>query len=50
MLPKGLEQIVEETGLPMPEVMECLLHLQLIGMVREASKNRYVRTRLEPGP
>ena len=45
LFPKGVNQLTEETGLSSKEVIETLITLQIRGLVREISKNYYVRTR-----
>ena len=44
-IPKGIEQLTEETGLHPSEVLETLITLELEGCIKEISKNYYVRAR-----
>ncbi|MGN1165928.1 MAG: DNA-processing protein DprA [Lachnospiraceae bacterium] len=41
--PKGINQLAEETGFPAREVLQQLITLQMQGIVKEISKNYYVR-------
>lgn len=41
--PKGVDCLSEETGLAVREVLEILITLKLQGMVKEISKNYYIR-------
>lgn len=41
--PKGLEQLAEETHLPAREVLKELFSLQMKGIVKEISKNYYIK-------
>ncbi len=43
--PKGISQLIEETGLCAPVVMQRLISLELKGCIREVSKNHYIRVR-----
>lgn len=43
LLPKHLEQIVEEASLSMPQVMEILLTLELNGLAGRVGVNEYVK-------
>lgn len=43
--PKGISQLIEETGLHAAAVMERLISLELKGCIREVSKNHYIRVR-----
>ncbi len=42
LLPKHLEQVAKEANLPLPQVMEILLTLELNGMVGRVGANEYV--------
>ena len=43
LYPKDLDTISKETGLDVTVVSQLLLDLQLQGVIREVSKNGYVR-------
>ena len=43
LYPKDLDTISKETGLDVTVVTQLLLDLQLQGVIREVSKNCYVR-------
>ncbi|WP_286152633.1 DNA-processing protein DprA [Sporofaciens musculi] len=43
--PKGISQLIEETGLSAPVLMQELISLELKGCIREVSKNYYIRVR-----
>lgn len=43
--PKGVNQLAEETRLPAREVLQQLFSLQMRGIIKEISKNYYVRVR-----
>ena len=43
LYPKGIQKIIEETGMSSREVMSELVSLELEGKVKEISKNYYVR-------
>ena len=43
LYPKNVAQIIEETHLPVQEVMSILTSLMIRGLVKEKSKNYYVR-------
>ena len=43
LFPKGLGQLEKETGLSVDLLMEALINLQMDGLIREFSKNNYVR-------
>lgn len=45
LFPKGIGNIMEETGLPADKAMEVLMSLVLKGYIKEVSKNYYVRNR-----
>ena len=45
LFPKSMSQLMEETGLDARETLETLTALQLQGIIREISKNYYIRTR-----
>lgn len=45
LYPKGISQLIKETGLGVQELMERLITLELKGYIREVSKNHYIRTR-----
>lgn len=45
LFPKSMSQLMEETGLDARKTLEILTSLQLQGIIREVSKNYYVRTR-----
>ena len=45
LFPKSMSQLMEETGLDARKTLEVLTSLQLQGIIREVSKNYYVRTR-----
>ena len=42
--PRGVNGLSERTGLPARKVLELLISLELKGMVKEISKNYYIRT------
>ena len=41
--PKNIEQLLQETNLPVVEILQTLLRLELMGIVKEISKNNYVK-------
>lgn len=41
---KGVDQLLEETGLTMSQLMEGILALQVRNAVQEVSRNRYARS------
>ncbi len=43
--PKGLSQLIDETGLSASALMQELISLELKGCIREVSKNYYIRVR-----
>lgn len=43
LFPKGVHQLMEETGLEPFQVMETLVSLELKGYIQEISKNYYIR-------
>ena len=43
--PKSVSQLIEETGYGVPELMQELISLELMGCIREVSKNYYIRVR-----
>lgn len=43
-IPKGVDSLSEQTGLSARQVLECLVTLELQGLVKEFSKNNYIRT------
>lgn len=43
--PKSISQLVEETGYGVPDLMQELISLELMGCIREVSKNYYIRVR-----
>lgn len=43
--PKNIEQLLRETHLPVEEILQILLRLELMGIVKEISKNNYVKIR-----
>ena len=43
---KPFDQLMEETGLSMMQLMEGLLALQMKNYVQEVSRNRYIRTKV----
>lgn len=43
LYPKDLSRICRETTLPVNEVLECLVSLELLGYIREVSKNHYIK-------
>lgn len=43
--PKNIEQLLRETKLPVEEILRTLLRLELMGIVKEISKNNYVKIR-----
>lgn len=45
LFPKGIQELVSETGISPKEVMEQLTTLELEGYIEEVSKNYYIRTR-----
>ena len=45
LFPKSMSQLMKETGLNARKTLEVLTSLQLQGIIREVSKNYYVRTR-----
>ena len=45
LFPKGLQELVTETGISPKEVMEQLTTLELEGYIKEVSQNYYIRTR-----
>lgn len=44
LFPKGVHQLIEETGLEPFQVMETLVALELKGYIQEISKNYYIRS------
>ena len=46
LYPKNLDIIIEETGFDMAVVNRCIIDMQLEGLVKEISKNCYVRNNL----
>ena len=44
LFPKGVHQLIEETGLEPFQVMETLVVLELKGYIQEISKNYYIRS------
>ena len=44
LYPKGIQAIVDETGLSSRQIIKDLISLELEGKVKEISKNHYVRT------
>ena len=45
LFPKDVNQLMQESGLDTKEIYDQLITLQLRGMIKEVSKNYYVRTR-----
>jgi DNA processing protein len=45
LFPKGIQQLVEETGLEPKTLLDQLITLELRGKIREVSKNYYIKTR-----
>ncbi len=45
LFPKGIQELVQETGLCPKELMEQLITLELQGEIKEIFKNYYIRTR-----
>lgn len=45
LFPKGIQELVQETGLSPKELMEQLITLELQGEIQEIFKNYYIRTR-----
>ena len=45
LFPKGMSQLLEETGLNVQELLERLITLEMKGYVKEISKNYYVKLR-----
>ncbi len=45
LFPKGMSQLLEETGLNVQELLEQLITLEMKGYVKEISKNYYVKLR-----
>lgn len=45
LFPKGISQLIEETGLSVQDILERLITLELKGYIREVSKNYYIRVR-----
>lgn len=45
LIPKGLQELVQETGLCPKELMEQLITLELRGDIQEVFRNYYIRTR-----
>lgn len=45
LFPKSMSQLMEETGLDARKTLEVLTSLQLQGIIKEVSKNYYIRTR-----
>ncbi len=43
--PKGISQLIEETGLCASVLLQRLISLELKGCIREVSKNHYIRVR-----
>lgn len=43
LFPKTIDELVRETGLPLQQVLESLLELEMEGYVREVAKNHFVR-------
>ncbi len=43
--PKGISQLIEETGFRASVLMQSLISLELKGCIREVSKNHYIRVR-----
>lgn len=43
LFPKGVHQLMEETGLEPVQIMETLVALELKGYIQEISKNYYIR-------
>ena len=41
--PQNLGDLVRRTGLPVPEILDELVRLEMLGVVKEISKNNYVR-------
>ena len=41
---KGIDQLLEETGLTMTQLTEGILNLQVRNAVQEVSRNRYARS------
>ena len=41
--PQNLGELVRKTGLPVPEILDELVRLEMLGVVKEISKNNYVR-------
>lgn len=45
LYPKDLGLICRETELPVNEALECLVTLELMGYIREVSKNHYIKVK-----
>ncbi len=45
LTPKNLNNIIEETGLNMSVVMECLVGLEFKGLIKETARGYYVKAR-----
>ena len=45
LFPKGLQELVQETGLSPRDLMEQLITLELQGEIQEVFRNYYIRTR-----
>lgn len=45
LLPKSMEELCEQTGIPMRQLFEILVNLELMGLIKESSKDRFVRTK-----
>lgn len=45
LFPKGISQLIDETGLSVQEILERLITLELKGYIREVSKNYYIKVR-----
>lgn len=45
LYPKDLGLICRETALPVNEALECLVSLELMGYIREVSKNHYIKVK-----
>ena len=43
LYPKGIQNLIEETGMSPKQIMRDLIRLELEGKVKEISKNYYVR-------
>lgn len=44
--PKATQELMDETGLSVQKLLVCLTELQMEGMIKEISKNHYVRTKI----